>query len=216
LATYNDARSELGLGLVEHFADITSNSQLQQKLRHVYGDVNQVDVWVGGLAEDHLPGTSVGPLFHRVLVDQFERIRDGDRFWYQCIFSGRTLQSLEATTLADVIQRNTDVKKLQTNVFFSVDVPVVDDPHKWEADQIATVATAPQARKEESEGYGAATAVLQQYLAERKAVPSQLGAPFNAAEVQFEVLDELIVCAPLPTPDETSVLGQIGDDLLSG
>ena len=52
------------------------------------------------------------------MVDQFERIRDGDRFWYQQTFSGRELQAIENTTLADVIQRNTDVTNIQDNVFF--------------------------------------------------------------------------------------------------
>jgi hypothetical protein len=44
-----------------------------------------VDALVGGLAEDHVssPSTaSVGPLFHKILGEQFARMRDGDRFWY--------------------------------------------------------------------------------------------------------------------------------------
>ena len=58
---------------------------------------------------------------HTVLVDQFQRIRDGDRFWYQNIFQGRQLDELERTTLADVIERNTGIDNLQGNVF--VDMP---------------------------------------------------------------------------------------------
>jgi hypothetical protein len=42
-----------------------------------------IDPWVGGLAEDRAPGSSVGPLFRRVTADRLERVRDGDRFWYQ-------------------------------------------------------------------------------------------------------------------------------------
>src|SRR4029079_3586847 len=51
-------------------------------------------------------------------TDQFQRLRDGDRFWYQRVFSGRTLSDLESTTLADVIKRNTTITNLQSNVFF--------------------------------------------------------------------------------------------------
>jgi hypothetical protein len=47
-----------------------------------YGSVDDVDALVGGLAEDHVSGASVGPLFQKVLSDQFARMRDGDRFWY--------------------------------------------------------------------------------------------------------------------------------------
>src|SRR5262249_43930929 len=63
-------------------------------------------------------GTTTGPLVRRILADQFERLRDGDRFWYQRVFTGRDLSQLEGTTLAAVIQRNTGVRGLQGNVFF--------------------------------------------------------------------------------------------------
>jgi hypothetical protein len=52
------------------------------------------------------------------MSDQFQRLRDGDRFWYQRVFSGGQLAQLEHTTLADIIERNTGVRGLQDNVFF--------------------------------------------------------------------------------------------------
>jgi peroxidase len=121
LADYNQARIDLGLEPVADFADITSDVALQQKLAEVYGDVNNVDVWVGGLAEDHVPGSSVGELIQTVLVDQFQRIRAGDRFWYQNVFAGPQLQEIENTSLADVIRLNTGIANLQDNVFFAAD-----------------------------------------------------------------------------------------------
>lgn len=118
LADYNTTRTAYGLPRVRSFADITSNRTLQEALRRTYGSVNNVDLWVGGLAEDHLPGSSVGPTFTRIIADQFRRLRDGDRFWYARVFSGRELLDLQRTTLADVIRRNTSVTNLQDNVFF--------------------------------------------------------------------------------------------------
>lgn len=117
LADYNTVRAAYGLPRVTSFADITSDPALQQALEEVYGDVNNIDLWVGGLAEDHVAGSSTGLLIRRILVDQFTRLRDGDRFWYENVFSGRQLADLKRTTLADVIERNTTVAGLQDNVF---------------------------------------------------------------------------------------------------
>jgi hypothetical protein len=118
LADYNAVRVAYGLRAITDFDEITSDRELQQVLEEVYGNVNNIDLWVGALAEDHLPGSTVGPLIQRVLADQFERLRDGDRFWYQRAFSGDELRRLERTTLADIIERNTGVEGLQDNVFF--------------------------------------------------------------------------------------------------
>jgi hypothetical protein len=118
LADYNTVRAAYGLRPAQNFADITSDVSVQQSLRDAYGNVNNIDLWVGGLAEDHVGGGSVGPLFRRILVDQFERLRDGDRFWYERDLSGRDLQQVRQTTLADVIRRNTTTTNLQDNVFF--------------------------------------------------------------------------------------------------
>lgn len=118
LADYNTTRAAYGLPKVTSFAQITSDPTLQAKLQQLYGNVNNIDLWVGGLAEDHVSGASVGPTFQRIMVDQFERLRDGDRFWYARIFSGADLATLEHTTLADILKRNTTITNLQDNVFF--------------------------------------------------------------------------------------------------
>ena len=118
LADYNTVRAAYGLPRVTDFDQITSNPDLQNELQQLYGNVNNIDLWVGALAEDHVPDSSVGPLIRAALVDQFTRLRDGDRFWYQNVFSGPALQQIENTTLADVIARNTTTTNLQSNVFF--------------------------------------------------------------------------------------------------
>ena len=58
----------------------------------------------------------VGETFRAILVDQFTRTRDGDRYWYQNQYSGAALRELERTTLADVIERNSGVQNLQDEV----------------------------------------------------------------------------------------------------
>ncbi len=118
LADYNSIRAAYGLPRVSSFAQITSDALLQQKLATLYGTVDNIDAWVGFLAEDHARGASVSTTSQRIIADQFQRVRDGDRFWYERVFSGRQLAELQRTTLEDVIERNTGVTSLQENVFF--------------------------------------------------------------------------------------------------
>ena len=117
LADYNTVRRAYGLPMIVSFSQITKNTDVQNKLRTLYGSVNNIDLIEGGLAEDHVSGGSVGPTFARIIADQFARIRDGDRFWYQRVFSGRDLMRIEQTRLSDVIRRNTTITKLEDNVF---------------------------------------------------------------------------------------------------
>lgn len=118
LADYNTARAAYGLPRVTSFAQITSDPALRAKLKELYGSVNNIDLWAGAMAEDRARGASVGPLAGRIIADQFQRLRDGDRLWFERAFSGRQLAELERTTLADVIERNTGVRGLQDDVFF--------------------------------------------------------------------------------------------------
>lgn len=39
-----------------------------------------MDIWVGGILETN---DGPGELFQSIISDQFQRIRDGDRFWYK-------------------------------------------------------------------------------------------------------------------------------------
>lgn len=117
LADYNTVRAAYGLPRVTSFSQITSNVTLQNQLKALYGNVNNIDLWVGALAEDHVRGSSVGPLVQKVIADQFQRLRDGDRFWFERQFSGKQLNEIEHTTLADIIRRNTGITNIQDNVF---------------------------------------------------------------------------------------------------
>ncbi|WP_454061843.1 peroxidase family protein [Candidatus Nitrospira salsa] len=118
LQSYNGVRIAMGLHPATSFADITSDVDLQQRLATAYLTVEDVDLWVGGLAEDHHRQAMVGKLFFKILTNQFERLRDGDRLWYQNSFSRRQIKNLENTTLADVIRRNTPIThEIHDNVF---------------------------------------------------------------------------------------------------
>ena len=117
LASYNAVRASIGLPKVKGFDGITSDVAMQNKLKALYGTVDNMDLWIAILAEDHVPGGNLGPTGTRIIATQFERIRNGDRLWYQRTFNGSLLNEIQRTTLSDVIARNTSLKNVQPNVF---------------------------------------------------------------------------------------------------
>ena len=55
---------------------------LAARLRAIYGDVNNVDAFVGAFAERHRPNSEMGKLNLAMWSKQFAALRDGDRFFY--------------------------------------------------------------------------------------------------------------------------------------
>lgn len=78
---YNEVREEFGLAPMATLDDITS--RFAARLESIYDDPYSCDFWVCAIAEDHVPGALVGETVKAILVDQFQRSRDGDRFWYE-------------------------------------------------------------------------------------------------------------------------------------
>lgn len=117
LPGYNQMRADYGLAPKASFAAITSDTALAAALQATYGTVGEIDAWVGALAEDHQPGSMVGELVQTALKDQFERARDGDRFWYQTLPLSMQ-RFVERQTLARIIRRNTSIgREIPGNVF---------------------------------------------------------------------------------------------------
>ncbi|KAG1650760.1 Peroxidasin [Nymphon striatum] len=53
-------------------------------LLRAYGNnADAIDLFVGGIAEKKQGGGAVGPLFRKILADQFTRLRLGDRFFFE-------------------------------------------------------------------------------------------------------------------------------------
>jgi hypothetical protein len=110
LPRYNDARRTMRLQPKSSFEEVSSSPEVRRRLASIYGSPDDIDLWIGGLAEDHVPGAMVGELFWTIIKDQFEALRDGDRFWYQRILPAGQLFFVESTRLADVIHRNTNIR----------------------------------------------------------------------------------------------------------
>ncbi len=120
LGTLNQTRKALGLAPHASFAALTADTVLQIQFQALYGDIDQVDLFMGGQAERHVPGAVVGETFQAILARQFHALRAGDRFfWANQGFDLDTAARIAQTTLSQVIKRNTDTLRVPLNAFIA-------------------------------------------------------------------------------------------------
>uniref|UniRef100_A0A3B3VIR0 Myeloid-specific peroxidase n=1 Tax=Poecilia latipinna TaxID=48699 RepID=A0A3B3VIR0_9TELE len=122
LPGYNAWRRFCGLSQPSNQAELAQvlrNPTLAQKLLELYGTPENIDVWLGGVAEPFVPGGRVGPLFACLIGTQFQKIRGGDRLWYQNpgVFTPQQRQALFAVTLSRVICDNTGITSVPSDAF---------------------------------------------------------------------------------------------------
>ena len=110
LPNYNQVRQDFGLPPVKNFGQISSKSRVRKRLRAAYQNVNDMDIWIAGLAEDPVKGAVVGKTNLAILKDQFERLRDGDRFWFENYLPSYLIKVVKSQTLAKIIRRNTKIR----------------------------------------------------------------------------------------------------------
>lgn len=92
---------------------------------------NQIDTWLGGLAEVHQPGGLLGETFDRIFVDQIEKLMDGDRFYYLYRLFGTNFgDEIVNGQLKDLVERNTGLTHMNGNIFGYADQYVDLGAHK--------------------------------------------------------------------------------------
>ncbi len=112
LPTLNQARQALGFAPITSFDDPAFRDGAGERLADVYDSPDQIDLWVGLLAEKPVGDGLVGPTQAVILRDQFMRLRDGDPAWYANTMSADAVERIESVSLADVIARNTAIGEL--------------------------------------------------------------------------------------------------------
>uniref|UniRef100_F6YJA3 NAD(P)H oxidase (H2O2-forming) n=1 Tax=Monodelphis domestica TaxID=13616 RepID=F6YJA3_MONDO len=126
LPSYNQARVAMGLAPVTQWQDI--NPELSQRNGIVleatasmyHHDLSRLELLPGGLLECR---GDPGPLFTAIILDQFMRLRDGDRYWFENtkngLFSKEEVAKIRKTSFRDVLADVTNVglSALQPEVF---------------------------------------------------------------------------------------------------
>jgi hypothetical protein len=119
LPDFNTLRQDIGLTAFADFADINSDPTVGETLAALYDNVNDIDPWVGMLAEEPMQDALFGETIMMIMMEQFLALRDGDRFYYQHDpgLSTSEIQDIHSTTFRDIIMRNTGITLMQANVF---------------------------------------------------------------------------------------------------
>ncbi|KAE9418760.1 hypothetical protein Angca_003374 [Angiostrongylus cantonensis] len=124
LPGYTEYRWFCNLSVPATWDDLATDipdATVRSKLKGLYGDPRNIDLWVGGIVEQRLPDALMGPTFACIIGDQFRRLRDGDRFWYENegVFTKLQLQQIKKVSLARLFCDNGDnIDRVQPNVFF--------------------------------------------------------------------------------------------------
>ena len=126
----NTVRRALGLSGYSTFLELTGGDEdLANALASIYSDIDEVDLWIAGLAEQKVNGGLLGETFSSILIDQFSRSRDGDRFFYLNELAHLNIldPTLETLTLSEIIRRNSTIDNIQDNAFLVSSVPEADN-----------------------------------------------------------------------------------------
>lgn len=126
LPDYNTVRADFGMAPKERFEEIVSDPLMSASLEMVYHDVNNIDPWVGMLAEDHMSDALFGETAMRIIEHQFIALRDGDRFYYENDpwLTQEEKAWIKGNRLADIIRRNCPISCLHDEVFIAQPIAV--------------------------------------------------------------------------------------------
>lgn len=128
LADYNTVRRAFNLPRV-NWSEINpqyaeANPQVIRDLFNMYnGNVDNVDLYVGGMLESVASEGRPGPVFRKIIKEQFERLRDSDRFWFENeangIFNAEEIDAIRKITLWDILVNATEIppEAVQQNIF---------------------------------------------------------------------------------------------------
>lgn len=122
LPGYNAWRRFCGLSQPRNqaeLAQVLNNTDLARRLLQLYRTPANIDVWMGGVAEPFVRGGRVGPLFACLIATQFQRVRQGDRLWWENpgVFTPQQRSALSRVTLSRIICDNTGIRAVPRDAF---------------------------------------------------------------------------------------------------
>ncbi|NXV17470.1 DUOX2 oxidase, partial [Cepphus grylle] len=140
LPTYNQARERFELKPLQNWSDLAPHleQQVLEKVAALYANTTaRLELLPGGMLE------ADGSLFSAIILDQFVRLRDGDRFWFENtkngLFTVEEIGKIRNTTFRDVLAAVTYANStdLQPHVFVWNQGDPCPQPQQLTAQQLA-------------------------------------------------------------------------------
>ncbi|NXF10271.1 DUOX2 oxidase, partial [Smithornis capensis] len=140
LPTYNQARERFGLKPLQNWSNLAPHvePQVLQNVAALYAkDMARLELLPGGMLEAN------GSLFSTIILEQFVRLRDGDRFWFENtkngLFSEEEIEEIRSTTFHNVLAAVTYANStdLQPNVFVWREGDPCPQPQQLTAEHLA-------------------------------------------------------------------------------
>jgi peroxidase len=121
LPGYNAWREFCRLPRINSFKELETvfmNPAVAQGMSQLYRNIDDIDLFMAGVSEKHVSDAIVGPTFACIISEQFRRIKEGDRFWFEngdmeSSFTEKQLIELRKSSLARILCDNSDVKVMQ-------------------------------------------------------------------------------------------------------
>nr|XP_022915574.1 chorion peroxidase [Onthophagus taurus] len=117
LPGYTKFREICQLKKVNNFDDIEDiNQETVNYIRSIYRNVDDIDLYTDALSENPESGSMLGPTLNCLVIDQFARLKRGDRHYYENTgeFDETQLAEIRKTMLAKILCENSDgVKFIQ-------------------------------------------------------------------------------------------------------
>jgi len=123
LPSFNQIRTDLGLPPINSFLTLTQDPEIADIMTDVYGSIDNLDPWVGMVSERHVSSDALlGEVMMTILEEQFEALRDGDRYYYENDDELTDIQkeAIANIKLRDIIMRNTSIDLMQDEVFVAM------------------------------------------------------------------------------------------------
>ena len=117
LPTYNAMREALGMRKIESFDDPIFQDGVGEQLAAVYASPDEIDLWVGGLAENPSGQSMLGETFTTIVAEQFAKTAKADENFYTRSMSYNDQQWLNELSLSDIIKANTDNTDIDDTAF---------------------------------------------------------------------------------------------------